>query len=41
VTYYVANWTSGQRLEKPPTHVEIRDAHGDHPIAEKTSLHQL
>jgi hypothetical protein len=24
--------TSGQRLVKPPTHVEIRDAHGDHRV---------
>jgi hypothetical protein len=32
VTYYVASWTSGQRLVKPPTHVEIRDAHGDHRV---------
>ena len=32
MTYYVASWTSGQRLVKPPTHVEIRDAHGDHRV---------
>jgi hypothetical protein len=28
----LGSWTSGQRLVKPPTHVEIRDAHGDHRV---------
>lgn len=29
VTYYLASWTSGQRLAEPPTHVKIRDASGE------------
>ena len=32
VTYYVADWTSGQPLASPPTQVKIRDAHGVHNV---------
>jgi hypothetical protein len=35
VTYYIADWTSGQRLAQPPTHVKVRDAHGEHVVAVK------
>jgi hypothetical protein len=32
VTYYVASWTSGQRLASPPKQVTIKDAGGDHRV---------
>jgi hypothetical protein len=32
VTYYMANWTTDQRLEQPPTHVKITDASGEHRV---------
>ena len=32
VTYYLAAWTSGQRLSQPPTHVKIRDASGEYRV---------
>jgi hypothetical protein len=32
VTYYVADWTSSQPLASPPTHVKIKDAHGNHEV---------
>jgi hypothetical protein len=35
VTYYVADWTSAQPLAAPPTHVKIRDAHGNHEVPVK------
>jgi hypothetical protein len=33
VTYYMASWTSGQRLVNPPTQVKIKDAWGEHRMA--------
>jgi hypothetical protein len=35
VTYYLASWTSGQRLVKPPTQVKIKDARGEHRVPVK------
>ena len=32
VTYYMASWTSGQRLANPPKHVNIKDARGEHRV---------
>ena len=32
VTYYVADWTSGQPLASPPAVVKIKDAHGIHEV---------
>jgi hypothetical protein len=32
VTYYLGAWTSGQRLDDPPSHVEITDASGTHRV---------
>jgi hypothetical protein len=32
VTYYMASWTTNQRLEDPPSHVEITDASGVHRV---------
>ena len=33
VTYYVASWTSSQRLVDPPEQVTMVDAHGEHRVA--------
>jgi hypothetical protein len=35
VTYYVADWTHGQPMATPPTHVKIKDAHGTHEVPVK------
>jgi hypothetical protein len=35
VTYYMASWTSGQPLVRPPTQVKIKDAWGEHRVEVK------
>jgi hypothetical protein len=35
VTYYMASWTSGQRLATPPKHVNVKDAGGEHKVEVK------